>query len=209
VSPAQRQGTAGSNRARRQAAQAQARRRRHLGLGLSSAVVLALIGVLVGLHVSSTSPATALPQVGQEAPNGTFQTLSGRTETVASLRGRPTLLWFVTTWCSSCQAGTQTMAANLPRLATLDVRVVEVENAADLGQSGPSMHRFAMVLAGSASTNPDWTFGTASAALTKAYNPKGYLDIYYLLNQKGQITYINSSPASTMSALLAAAQNLT
>jgi len=199
----------GSNRARRAAAQAQAKRRRHLGLGIAGVVVLALIGLVIGLHTSSTKTPAQAPQVGQLAPNGTFTTLQGTTQTISALRGRPTLVWFVTTWCSSCQAGTQTMAANLPRLTSLGIRVVEVENAKDLGQSGPSMPEFAKVLAGRADHNPNWVFGTASPALTRTYNPQGYLDIYYLLNQQGRITYINSSPASTMSQLLAHAQQLT
>ena len=146
--------------------------------------------------------------VGTTAPNGVITTLAGKTETVAGLRGKPALIWFVTTWCSSCQAGTQAMAQHVAALAADGVRVVEVENYADLGQSGPPMQSFAKVLAGSAFSNPDWTFGEASSALTHTYNPKAYLDIYYLLNAKGKITYVNSSPSSTMPALLSAARAL-
>ncbi len=148
------------------------------------------------------------PSVGTTAPNGTFTTLAGKTETVAGLRGKPTLIWFVTTWCSSCQAGTQAMAQDVATLAADGVRVVEVENYADLGQSGPAMSTFAKALAGSAFSSPDWTFGEVSPALTRTYDPKAYLDIYYLVNAKGKITYVNSSPASTMPQLLGAAKAL-
>ena len=88
------------------------------------------------------------------------------------------------------------------------VRVVEVENYADLGQSGPPMSTFAKALAGSAFSNPDWTFGEASSTLTHTYNPKAYLDLYYLLNANGKIAYVNSSPGSTMPQLLGAAKAL-
>ncbi|MHB1738401.1 MAG: peroxiredoxin family protein [Actinomycetes bacterium] len=118
------------------------------------------------------------------------------------------LLWFVSTWCSSCQAGTQAMAQNLAALRTAGVRVVEVELYQDLGQSGPSMRQFAQALAGAEYANPDWTFGVSSAALTRAYDPQSYLDIYYLIDGHGQIRYVNSSPASTMPALLGAARSL-
>lgn len=199
-----------SNRARRHAAQRQAAKRRRWGWTSAVVVVVVVVGLVIGLHLSSSSTSkVAAPAVGQVAPNATFTTLSGKTETVASFRGRPTLLWLMTTWCSSCQASTEAMAQNLAKLKALDVHVVQVENYQDLGQSGPTLHKFGTVLAGVQFTNPDWTFGHASATLTHAYNPQGDLDIYYLLNASGKVTYINSSPASTMPQLLTAAHNLT
>jgi len=204
--------------ARRQA-EAQRHRRNRLLLGTGVAVVLALVALVIALHVTSSSSgsssasgssgssAVSLP-VGTTAPDGAVTTLGGKTETVADLRGKPALIWFVTTWCSSCQAGTQAMAQHVATLASDGVRVVEVENYADLGQSGPPMGAFAKTLAGSAFSNPDWTFGEASSTLTHTYNPKAYLDIYYLINAKGKITYVNSSPGSTMPQLLSAAKGL-
>ncbi|HLG67878.1 MAG TPA: redoxin domain-containing protein [Acidimicrobiales bacterium] len=193
----------------------QRRRGNRLLAGGSLAVIVALTGVVVGLHAAhrssgnGSSSAAAVPlSIGTTAPDGSFTALDGTTDTVAALRGRPTLIWFVTTWCSSCQAGTQAMAQHVGTLAADGVRVVEVENYADLGQSGPPMGTFARALAGSAASNPDWTFGEASSTLTHTYNPKAYLDLYYLVDAKGTITYVNSSPASTMPQLLNAAKAL-
>jgi len=205
--------------AARHRAEVQRQKRKRLLLGGSVTVVVALVALVIALHVensssgsastdgSSGTSAVSLP-VGTTAPNGTITTLAGRTETVAGLRGKPTLIWFMTTWCSSCQASTQAMAQNVGALASDGVRVVEVENYADLGQSGPPMGTFAKTLAGSAFSNPDWTFGEASSTLTHTYNPKAYLDIYYLINAKGKITYVNSSPGPTMPQLLSAAKGL-
>ena len=206
--------------AARRRAEVQRRKRNRLLFGASAAAVVALVGALIGLHVASGSSApgsagtsgsgssgASLP-VGTTAPGGAFTTLAGKTETVAALQGKPTLIWFMTTWCSSCQAGTQAMAQNVATLASDGVRVVEVENYADLGQSGPSMTTFGRTLAGSAFSNPDWTFGEASSPLTHTYNPQAYLDLYYLINAKGKITYVNSSPGSTMPQLLSAAKAL-
>ena len=151
---------------------------------------------------STNSEAIASAHVGSSAPAGTFTTTTGVTEPVSSLRGKPALIWFVTTWCSSCAAGTQAMASNIAKLAANHVRVVEVENAKDLGQEGMSMTSFASRLAGRQVHNPDWTFGLASSALTRTYNPSGYLDIYYLLTPSGRIAFVNSSPAATMGQLL-------
>jgi len=177
----------------------------------AAAVVIAVTASGRNTGAGGTSPAAggALPAVGAAAPGGSFTTVSGRTETIATLRGHKTLLWFVTTWCPSCQAGTQAMAGQAARLRAEGVRVVEVENYADLGQPGPAMTGFARQLAGAAYHDPGWTFGTASPALTRAYNPQGYLDIYFLLDPSGRVGYINSAPASTMSQLLAHAGRLT
>ncbi|MDA8056882.1 MAG: redoxin domain-containing protein [Actinomycetota bacterium] len=205
--------------AARRRAEAQRHKRNRLLLGGSVTVVVLLVALVIALHAANSSSGSAsangssgtsgvsLP-VGTSAPNGTFTTLAGKTETVAALRGKPTLIWFMTTWCSSCQAGTQAMAQNIATLASDGVRVVQVENYADLGQSGPSMETFGKTLAGSAFSNPDWTFGEASSALTHTYNPKAYLDLYYLVNAQGKITYVNSSPGSTMPQLLSAAKAL-
>ena len=161
---------------------------------------MALIAVLaIALGGAPSTPATG---IGALAPDGAFTTTAGTTQTVASLRGRPTLLWFVSTWCSSCQAGTQAMASEISTFAARKVRVVELELAGDLGQPGPSIGDFGAQLAGPAYTNTDWTFGLASTGLTATYDAAGYLDVYYLLDPSGHIVYVNSSPASTMHSLL-------
>jgi len=207
-----------SGAARRRAEAQRQKRNRLLSRG-SVTVVVALVALVVALHVASSNSGSAsasspsntsgvsLP-IGTTAPNGTFTTLAGKTETETGLRGKPTLIWFMTTWCSSCEAGTQSMAQNIATLAADGVHVVEVENYADLGQSGTPMNAFAKTLAGSAFSNPDWTFGEASSTFTHTYNPKAYLDLYYLISSKGKITYVNSSPASTMPQLLQAASQL-
>ena len=100
------------------------------------------------------------------------------------------------------------MAQNISHLASDGVRVVEVELYDDLGQSGPGISSFGRQLAGSQYGNSDWTFATSSAALTRTYDPGSYLDIYYLLDAKGRIVYVNGSPASTMSNILAEASKL-
>ena len=196
--------------ARRAEAERVARRRRYELWGGAVLLVVVVVAAVVGFRLSarSTAAAGAPPGIGQLAPNATFTTLAGRTESIASLRGKPTLLWLMTTWCSSCQASTQTLAQNLSALEADGVRVVEVENYDDLGQSGPPLAQFGKVLAGPAFSNPDWTFAESSLGLTRTYNPRSDLDIYYLLNAKGEVTYVNSTPAATMSQLLGAAGRL-
>lgn len=197
--------------ARAAAARGPSSRGRLLNRAVAGVLVAIVIGVIATAIADSGKSSASGGQVkeGALAPEGSFTTTAGATRTIASLSGRPTLLWFVTTWCSSCQTGTQAMASEIiGRLAEHHVQVVEVENAEDLGQEGPSMTSFASHLAGPQANNPDWTFGVASSALTKTYNPEGSLDVYYLLSAQRQIAYINSSPAATKAQLLAEAEKV-
>ncbi len=190
--------------------------RGRLVLGVGGVILLAVIVAIAAAAGSGrrSAPSSAGASAGTPAsarpvaPYGSFTTTAGATRTVASLHGQPTLLWFVTTWCSSCQAGTQAMSRQIPALAARHLRVVELELSGDLGQGGPAISDFARRLAGRRDHDPDWTFGTASPALTHTYDPRGYLDVYYLINATGHITYANSSPAATMKQLLAAAAKI-
>src|SRR5262249_36848592 len=131
------------------------------GAALVAGGVAVVIAVTAGgSHTGAGSGPAAggtLPAVGSAAPGGGFTTVSGRAETIASLRGHKALLWFVATWCPSCQAGTQAMAGQAARLRVAGVQVVEVEDYADLGQPGPAMTSFARQLAGAAYHDPGWT----------------------------------------------------
>lgn len=188
-------------------------------LAVMAAVVAIIVGVGVFLAVrpgSTTNPsgtrgssaAAGQVSLGAPAPDGVFTTLAGRQMSVADLRGKPTLLWFVTTWCSSCQAGTQVVAQHVDQLRAHGVRVVEVMLSDNLGQTGPSMRDFAAKFAGSAQGS-DWLFGTASQELTAGYDPGAYLDIYYLLDRNGTVRYVNGSPAATLTDLITHTENLT
>ena len=200
-----------NRRANEAARQAAAHRRRVIGMGVAGVLVAAIIAVVavVASSKSTSAPTSQSTGVGAIAPNGSFTTASGAQAAIGSLRGHPTLVWFVTTWCSSCQAGTQALAGEIGHLASRGVRVVELELADDLGQSGPSITAFARQYAGAASANPDWTWGVASSRLTATYDPAGELEIYYLLDASGRVTYVNSPLVSTMSGLLGAVARLT
>lgn len=178
-------------------------RPRWIGRGLIAVVIALAVAVAVLLSAAHGPKPAAL--AGKPALNGSFTTTSGTTETVSALRGRPTLLWLVATWCSSCQAGTAAMAAQISKFAAYHVRVVELEMADDLGQPGPPIAEFGRQFAGRAYHNPDWTFGTASSSLTREYDPNGYLDIYYLFDAHGRVVDVNGAPAATMGQLLSAA----
>ncbi len=173
------------------------------------AAIVAWIAATGPGHTSSTAaggPRSAA--MGKPAPAGSFTTVTGRTLDVTALRGHPTLLWFVATWCPACQSGTRAVARHLDELEAHGVRVVELELFDNLGQPGPSVAELARSYGGARYGDPHWILGTASARLTRAYDPRAYLDIYYLLDARGRVRFVGSSPAATMPAILDRARSL-
>ena len=83
-------------------------------------------------EAAGTQPA----KVGAPSPAGTYTTLDGQAVNVASLRGKPTVLWFIAAGCSSCTASIPALADNLAKLKADGVQVKVVDLYGDLGQ-GP------------------------------------------------------------------------
>ncbi|HEY2576142.1 MAG TPA: redoxin family protein [Streptosporangiaceae bacterium] len=208
-------------------------RRRWTGLG---GIAIVVVGVVLGVTLSSGGNSPAMksstasstgksasgsmsgsassskgtaPMAGSMAPAGTYTTLAGQQESLSSLRGAPAMIWLVTTWCPVCQVGTKAMQSQLAvQLAKMHVKVVEVELNGDLGHSTPTLTSFIHTYAGMGTHSANWVFGTASAALTRAYDPKGEMDVYYLVDSTGHVRYVNSGPAKTASQILAHAAAL-
>jgi hypothetical protein len=147
--------------------------------------------------------------VGGAAPAGTFTTVNGATVDVASYRGKPTVLWFIATDCSSCTASIPTVAEHLNAFRADGINVAVIDLYGDLGQGPAAAQALTQVghkLAGSRLTDPTWTWGISSRDLSYRYDPYGAPDVYYVIDRTGRITYRNSVPVSTMSNLLAQAQ---
>ncbi|MDA8073515.1 MAG: TlpA disulfide reductase family protein [Actinomycetota bacterium] len=146
------------------------------------------------------------------APNGTFTTPRGTSTTIASLRGKPTMVWFVAGGCASCAASIPAVAQQLGQLSSDGVQVVTLGlyGAFSTGKQGVAqLLSFGRAAAGTTITRPGWTWGLASEALSEAYDPSGAPDIYALIGPDGRIRYQNSVPVSTMPQLLAAVGRLT
>lgn len=175
-----------------------------------AALRIALVATLAAAAGASAAAASspAVLSVGAPAPGGSYTTIDGSAGSVAALHGHTVLLWFVTTWCQHCQAGTRTLASAIDRLTTHGVQVVELESSGNFGRSGPSLAAFRKTYAGSAATNPQWTWGTASKAMTEAYDPGGYDNVYYLVEPDGHISYVNASPSATLPKLMTAVIDL-
>jgi hypothetical protein len=181
---------------------------------------LALLVTLAGTAASLGScgwPTSVLtgPASGRGAralaPDGTFVTVDGHQSSVARLRGRPVLLWFVAGGCASCAVSIPAVAQHLNQLSKEGVQVMALGLAGDFGPPGQALanlEQFARAAAGPAFGDRGWTWGMATESLSRAYDPSGTPDVYYLLTPDGHIWYRNSVPVSTMPALLHQAQVL-
>ena len=198
------------------------RDRRRWDLVAGSLVLVAGLGAyaLAGAGSGAARPAARLARSQQRpaaapatlAPNGTFITPSGRTATIASLRGRPAMVWFVAGGCASCAASIPAVASHLDQLTGAGLRVLTLGLYGDFpsGKRGVAeLLTFGREAAVDVSIErPGWEWGMASKSLSLAYDPSGTPDVYVLIGPAGHIRYRNSVPVSTMGKLLAAAKRL-
>jgi thiol-disulfide isomerase/thioredoxin len=127
-------------------------------------------------------------QNGEFAPNFPMTFANGSTShSLYDLRGSPVLLWFVATWCTSCQQGAQMLASQYySDLHLKGVTIVTIELYNDLGQSGPNLTQFANQYGGGLGEQ-GWYYGYSNQTTTYTFDPKAALDVYYALNAQGII----------------------
>ena len=89
-------------------------------------IVIALVFIL-NFFVLNHAKQSKYLSVGETAPNYTFQLANGSTESLNSYEGKPLILWFVATWCSSCAEGNTVVANNLAFFKEHNVKILELE----------------------------------------------------------------------------------
>jgi AhpC/TSA family len=178
---------------------------------IAAAAVVVGFGAVLGVRAATggAPAAAARPAAGHPAataPGGTLTLLDHRRVSLASLRGRPVLVWFVAAGCASCEASIPAVAAHLGAFTKAGTRVVVLGMYGAFGQDRTgtaALASFGKAASGTAFASPAWTWGVASEPLTVAFDPSGMPDAYFLLDAAGHVTYQNSVPVSTMGALLA------
>ena len=179
------------------------RLRSHWRLASYAAAISALVlaaSAVYGVAVPGAVPANV--EIGAPAPDATFTTTDGVRRQLSQFRGRRVMLWLFATWCPTCQAGTAALASHRDELARAGFQVIQLELWNDLGYPGPSVHEFARAFAGSLPPSPGWLWGEASQTASYTYDPKGYPDIYFLIDTQGVIRAVSSVPNATMDRIL-------
>jgi len=191
-------------------------RARRAGKAARIGAVAVVLGLGAALGVRAATGGAPPPTAGAagggraaaapRAAPGTLTLLDHRRVSLASLRDRPVMVWFVAAGCSSCEASIPAVASHLGAFTRAGTRVLVLGMPGVFGQ-GPAgiaaLARFGKAAAGKAFASPAWTWGVASEPLTAAFDPSGLPDSYFLLDAAGHVTYQNSVPVSTMAALLA------
>ncbi|MGC8479423.1 MAG: redoxin domain-containing protein [Candidatus Micrarchaeia archaeon] len=146
---------------------------------------------------SQSTYGVANATVGELAPNIPITLTNGTSITLGDLRGKPVVLWLVTTWCSSCQEGEHILTSGgyYSAIRSKGANIIIIELYNDLGQPGPSIQSFADQY-GNGTQNPGLLYGISNLNATYSYDPKGYLEIYYIINPNGTIA-ASGAPLST------------
>ncbi len=166
------------------------------------AVFVAIV-VLVAYALLSRAP----PKVasGDTAPDFTFTDPQGASHSLSSFFGKPIVLWWVATWCTSCVEGTQIFAQQYyAQYHSAGVTFLELESYNDLGQPGPSIGT--MAGQNGYTGQAGWIIGEGSSQGTSAYNPSSSPDLYYVISAQGNVVTQGGPLPGSFGTALSAAQ---
>jgi thiol-disulfide isomerase/thioredoxin len=194
------------NAQRKQKANSTHKSRENRRLILSAITVIIIVIAAAGLyyyysaggninHTSDNKISSAIYGInqGDYAPNIPITLTNGTTTSLSKFSGSTVLLYFVATWCSSCQQAAQLLDQQYySQLHSKGVVILTIELYNDLNQQGPSIEQFANQYGGGTG-KPGWFFGTSTQNATYTYDPSANLEAYYLINGTGKIIMTTSS----------------
>jgi thiol-disulfide isomerase/thioredoxin len=195
-----------SARAGRTAPLSRAHRRwRMLYYGVALLVLVLAVSAVYGL----VTPRAATPEVkvGAPAPDVTFATIDRKGYRLAQFRGRPVMLWLFATWCPSCQAGAAAIAEHFTQMEQAGLQIIQLKLYNNLGYPGPSVQDFARAYMRPGRSSSAWLWGDASEELSYTYDPKGYPDIYFLIDKDGIVREVGGGPNTAIAQILSFARN--
>ncbi len=173
--------------------------KRALG-GLSAALVAvaAVAAPLPGAHHGTMAPMQA--PVNERATAAPFL-VHGKTLNLQSFKGQPILLWQVATWCPSCAVGLKTLAQHRSLIDASKLKVIVLREYKDGGYPGVDMEKFTTENAPALLHDSHFIIGEDTQTLFDRYDPRHYVDIYYLIKPDGQVALTNSNPTMSFSKI--------
>lgn len=166
------------------------------------AIVVAVV-VLVAYALLRVAPTNV--GNGATASDFTFTDPQGASHLLSSFFGKPIVLWWIVTWCSSCVQGTKIFAQQYyTQYHSAGVTFLEIESYNNLGQSGSSIGT--MASQNGYTGQAGWIIGEGSSQGTSVYNPSGDLEYYYVISAQGTIVTQGTPLSGSFGAALSAAQ---
>ena len=172
-----------------------------------AAVLVLVLAISAVYELVVPRAATPEVKVGAPTPDVTFTTIDGKGYRLAQFRGRPVMLWLFATWCPSCQAGAAAIAEHLTEMEQAGLQIIQLKLYNDLGYPGPSVQEFARAYTRPGRSSSAWLWGDASEALSYTYDPKGYPDIYFLIDKDGFVREISGGPNTAIAQILSFARS--
>lgn len=160
-----------------------------------SLIIAVALTLVLFLYTSGSANNSA--NLKSLSTNVYFRFNNGTNISLSSYVGKTVLVYFVTTWCSTCAQGTSLLAQNMGFFRSHNITVLEIELYNDLGVSGPSVDSFIQDYA----NNSGIIDGYSSYGMTAEFDSAGILEDYYLISPSGSIVYTNSPLLTTFPAL--------
>ncbi len=106
---------------------------------------IALAATLLALAVLGVArPALAIPRPGDAAPPFSLATVSGKTITPATFKGKPVYLNFFATWCGPCRVETPDIVGESRKYARRGLTVVGIDVGENADRAAGFVHDFSV-----------------------------------------------------------------
>lgn len=160
--------------------------------------------ILAATAVAAAPPMMA-PRNGPaphgSAVNAAFLSHGKRLYLYSGTTSQPVMLWQVATWCGSCKVGLQALAHHQSLIDASDLKVIILQDYQDGGYPGEDMEKFVAQNAPTLLHDSHFIIGNDTEALYKTYNPRHFVDVYYLITSSKRISVESSNPAITFAKI--------
>lgn len=95
------------------------------------------------------------------------------------------------------------VAERFEELQRSGLQIIQLRLYKNLGYPGPTAEAFAKRYAASVYPAPGWLWGEASREASFTYDPQGYPDIYFLIDDSGMLRAVDGIPNVTIAKILA------
>lgn len=112
------------------------------------------------------------------------------------------MLWLFSTWCHTCVAGVKALRKNQVTLEKNGLIILALRNYNNGGYPGVKMTTFMQKFAPQVKSYPNWIIGESSEKMYDTLNANKFPDVYFLINEKGEVESVDTAPNRNMKAII-------